>query len=118
MSIAQVAPEYMTAGEINLRLNALTDRITHERERTDERLNSLERLLDEKLDKMQAIMEKNLAQYESIANSMKAEISDIRGDVKALSAQVNTTQSKIGWYIGFLTIGVTLALGIFQYLMK
>ena len=93
-------------------------RVTHERERTDERLNSLERLLDEKLDKLQAIMEKNLAQHEAIANSMRVEISDIRGDVKAISAQVNALQSKLGWYIGFLTIGVTVALGLFQYFIK
>ena len=113
-----ITPEYMTKGEIELRLNALREKVQHEKERTDERFNSLERLIDEKLERMQIIMEKNLAQYEAVANSMSAEISDIRGDVKALSAEVRTTQSKIGWYITLLGIGVSIALGLFQVLIK
>ena len=51
-------------------------------------------------------------------NGMRAEISDIRGDVKALAAQISTTQSKIGWYITLLGVGVSLALGLFQLLVK
>ena len=112
------APEYVTKSEIDLRMG-FSD------QKTEILISSMKDVLDERLQKMQAVMEKNLVKHEAIAsdmkaeiNGMRAEISDIRGDVKALAAQISTTQSKIGWYITLLGVGVSLALGLFQLLVK
>ena len=115
---ALTTPEYVTKSEIDLRMG-FSD------QKTEILISSMKEVLDERLEKMQAVIEKNLAKHEAIAsdmraeiNGMRAEISDIRGDIKALAAQVNTTQSKMGWYITLLGVGVSLALGLFQLLIK
>ena len=64
------------------------------------------------------MMDRNLAQHQAVASDMKAEISDIRGDVKALTAQINALQSKMGWYITLLGVGVSIALVIFQIFVR
>ncbi len=64
------------------------------------------------------ILKNDITALKSDVKELSRDMSEIRGDIKAISAQINTAQNKIGWYIGLLTIGVTLALGIFQYLMK
>ena len=111
-------PENVTKPELDMRLKGITDRQDRDAERTDERLQGLERLLDGKLAVMQMLMEKNLAQYQAVASEMKAEASDIRGEVKALAAQQGMLQSKIGWYISLLGIGLTVVIALVQVLVK
>ena len=111
-------PENVTKPELDMRLKGITDRQDRDAERIDERLQGLERLLDGKLAVMQILMEKNLAQYQAVASEMKAEASDIRGEVKSLAAQQGMLQSKIGWYISLLGIGLTVVIALVQALMK
>ena len=114
----ELTSDYVTKDELNLRLEVITDRQAQTDARNDERYSSMERLLDNKIGMIQVLGEKNLAQYQVIASEMKAEISEIRGDVKALSAQLNTFQTKMGMYMTLLGIGVSLALVLFQIFMK
>ena len=111
-------PEYVTKTELDMRLNVITDRQAQEAERNAERFSSMENLLDSKLTMMQLMMEKNLAQYQAAASDLRAEINDLRGDVKAQGAQLNTLQSKIGYYITILGIGVSVVLVLFQMMMN
>lgn len=64
------------------------------------------------------ILKNDITALKSDVKDLTRDISDMRGDIKAISAQINTAQNKLGWYIGFLTIGVTIALGLFQYFIK
>ena len=118
MAVTTEIPIYVTKGDLDLRLRDTNDKVTNNRERNDERLNSMEKLLDEKLAKMQAIVERNLAEHKAIASEMRADISEIRGDVKALSTQVNTMQIKFGWYLTLFGVGVGIVLVLFQLLIK
>ncbi len=110
--------EYVTVAELELRLKGINDKLSRYEEKTDDKFVLLEKLLNEKLTTMQLIMDKNLAQHQAIASEMKAELSEIRGDVKALSAQVNTLQSKFGLYIALLGIGISVLLVLFQMFIK
>ena len=110
--------EYVTKAELDILLKRIMDRQESDEERTNERFTSLEKLIDSKLTTIQLMMDKNLAQHQAIASDMKAEISDIRGDVKALAATVNALQSKMGWYITLLGVGVSVALVVFQMFLK
>ncbi|MBQ2615921.1 MAG: hypothetical protein IJG51_09415 [Synergistaceae bacterium] len=112
------APEYITKKEIDIILNGITDKHEADLKRTEERFASLEKLIDSKLTTIQLMMDRNLAQHQAVASDMKAEISDIRGDVKALAAQINALQSKMGWYITLLGVGVSISLVIFQIFVK
>ena len=113
-----ITPEYVTKGELDMRLKGITDKQAHDSEREEERLQSMERLLDSKMVMMQMLMEKNLAQYQAVASEMKAETSDIRGEVKSLAAQQGMLQTKIGWYISLLGIGLTVVIALVQVLVK
>ena len=113
-----ITSEYVTKPELDIRLNAISAGQKHEAERNEERLASMEKLIDSKLTVMQLMMEKNLAQYQAAASDLRAEINDLRGDVKAQGAQLNTLQSKIGYYITILGIGVSVVLVLFQMMMK
>ncbi len=111
-------PEMVTKPELDLRLKGITDRQTADREHTDERLQSMEKLLDGKLTVIQMLLEKQEARTDAKIAGLKAELNDLRGDVKALNAKVDTLQSKLGLYISLLGIGLSVVLVIFQQLMK
>ena len=111
-------PEYVTKNELDTLLKIITDKQQADARITEERFASLEKLIDSKLTTIELMMDKNLAQHQAIASDMKAEISDIRGDVKALTAQINVLQSKMGWYITLLGVGVSVALVLFQMFVK
>ena len=111
-------PEYVTKPELEIRLKGIAEKQKYEEIRTDERIASMEKLLDSKLTMMQMIVEKNLAQYQAIASETKADFNDLRGEVKAQGVQMNTLQSKIGYYIALLGIGVSVALVLFQMMIK
>ena len=64
------------------------------------------------------ILKEDVTAMKSDVKEMRREISEMRGDIKAISAQISTAQTKIGWYISLLTIGVSVALVLFQYLIK
>ena len=116
MTIA--TPEYITKGELDTVLKRITDKQQSGERMTEERFTSLEKLIDSKLTTIGLMMDKNLAQHQATASEMKAEISDIRGDVKALTAQITALQSKMGWYITLLGVGVSVALAVFQMFVK
>ncbi|MBQ2616261.1 MAG: hypothetical protein IJF90_05335 [Synergistaceae bacterium] len=140
-------PEYVTKPELDMRLQVITDRQERDEERNAEKFSSMENLLDSKLTMMQLMMEKNLAQYQAIASEMRAELSEmraensglrgemkaaiselrgemnsqdneIRGEMKAIAASVEMLQTKIGWYISFLGIGMTVVVALIQILLK
>ena len=110
--------EYVTISELETRLKGINDKLSRNEEKTDDKFAMLEKLLNEKLTTMQLMMDKNLAQHQVIASEMKAELSKMRGDVKALSAQINTLQSKFGLYITLLGLGVSVVLVLFQMILK
>ena len=116
--MSAITPEYVTKPELDIRLNAISTSQKHEAERNEERLASMEKLIDSKLTLMQLMMEKNLAQYQAAASELRADFTDLRGDVKAQGAQLNTFQSKLGYYIALLGIGVSVVLVLFQMLVK
>ena len=116
MTIA--TPEYITKGELDTVLKRITDKQQSGERMTEERFTSLEKLIDSKLTTIGLMMDKNLARHQATASEMKAEISDIRGDVKALTAQITALQSKMGWYITLLGVGVSVALAVFQMFVK
>ena len=113
-----VVPEYVTKPELDMRLKGITDKQTHDSERQDERLQSMEKLIDGKLTIIQMLMEKHEARTDAKISEMKAELNDLRGDVKALNAKVDTLQTKLGLYISVLGIGLSVVLVIFQLLVK
>lgn len=45
-------------------------------------------------------------------------VHELKSDVKALSAKVDTLQSKLGMYISLLGLGLSVVLVIFQLVMK
>ena len=111
-------PEYVTKPELDLRLKGITDRQTTDREREDDRLISMEKLLDSKLTLLQMQLEKHEARTDAKLSEMRAEMNDMRGDVKALNAKVDTLQTKLGMYISILGIGISVVLVIFQLILK
>ena len=64
------------------------------------------------------ILKNDITSLKSDVKEMRRDISEMRGDIKAISAQISTAQNKLGWYIALLTIGVSVALVLFQYLIK
>ena len=123
-----------------MRLQVITDRQERDEERNAERFSSMENLLDSKLTMMQLMMEKNLAQYQAIISEMRAENSELRGEmnskhrelrgemnskyselsgeIKAIAAQMEMLQTKMGWYISFLGIWLTLVVALSKLLLK
>ena len=111
-------PEHVTRNELETRMD-FRDRIT------DTKIEALRELIDSRVSLMQATVERGISDHKAIASEMRSEISeirtevsDLRGEVKALDARLSAFETKFGWYLTLFGVGITLALGIVQSLMK
>lgn len=64
------------------------------------------------------VMEQRITEMSERVKVLQTALREQRGDIKALGAQLNTLQSKIGNYMTMLGIGVSVALVLFQMLVK
>ncbi len=64
------------------------------------------------------VMEHRITEMSESVKGLQTALREQSGDIKALGAQLNTFQSKLGYYMTLLGIGVSVALVLFQMLVK
>ena len=64
------------------------------------------------------VTEHRLTEHSDALKELRDLTREHNGDIKAIGAQLNTLQSKIGYYIALLGIGVSVALVLFQMMIK
>jgi len=109
--------ETVTRNELDIHLKSINDRITFNEHVNDVRISAIKDMLDSHLSETKALIERNIAEHKVIANAMSVEVekiradfNDLRGDVKALSAKVDSTQIKFGWYLALFGLGLSVLL--------
>ena len=102
---------YATKETLDTQIEIIKSNINFEKNMTDMRFQSMEKLLNERFGKMEAIMEKNIAKHDAIAG-------EIRGDIKAINARFDTLQNKFSWNLAWVGIIMGLVLAIVQHFWK
>ena len=117
MTIATM-PEQVTRGEFDIKLKNLEDRGEMRQALTDEKISSMERMIDVKLSRMEALIDRSISENRAMISEIRTEMSDVRGDIKALKARQSTFETKFGWYLTIFGVGITIAIGVMQLLIK
>ena len=77
-------------------------------QRIDQRFEAQEKLANKTIERMEAIVDKYLAKHDAIA-------ANIEGDLKAITARLDTQQTKFGWYLTVFGIVITVAVAAIQF---
>ena len=77
-------------------------------QRIDQRFEAQEKLANKTVERMAAIMDKYLAKHDAIA-------AGIEGDLKAITARLDTQQTKFGWYLTVFGIVLTVVIAAIQF---
>ena len=106
-SIREFREEYDDSRrETKSRLSRMEEEITVlKREMTDVKISA-------------GVTEHRLSDVTDSVSVLRETVNDLKGDVKALSAKIETMQSKVGWYISLLGIGLTVVIAVVQVLVK
>lgn len=118
MMPATMTSEYVTRGELDIKLKSIEDTEAHRNERTEERHASLEKMIDVKLSRMEALIDRSISENRAMVSDIRAELNDVKGDVKAIDARLSAFETKFGWYLMLFGAGITIALALLQLLMK
>lgn len=111
-------PEYVTRGEQEIRLRRIEDTSGMRQALTDEKISSMEKMIDVKLSRMEALIDRSISENRAMISEMRTEMTEFKGDVKALNARMNAFETKLGWYLTLFGVGITLALGVVQLMVK
>lgn len=85
--------------------------------RMEEEISGLKReMTDVKISA--GVMEHRLSDVTDSVKGLREAMTELKGDMKALTAQMNMLQGKIGWYISLLGVGLTVAIAVVQVLVK
>lgn len=95
-------------------------------ERLDRKIDALTERMEQGFALMNERIERNLAEYKALLSDTRselkedisetrAEFGEIRGDVKALTARLDTQQTKFGWLLTVFGLVITVTVAVIQF---
>ena len=132
---AYVPGAFVTKDAFDIHVRSMRDRADSEEKLSDARFDRIEALIAGSLAEQRAIaretgssikainerishVEKNMDKLNEKFEKMQGDISELKGNEKALTARLDTQQTKFGWYLTLFGLIITVVVATIQLLKQ